>query len=597
MVFIVYKNNIKNLVCYITGTPLFYQVYYKGLKMNSFKKFISAFFYQSKAATLVEYGMLVALMSAIAIVSLINLGAITLSVFETTNDRLKFASTAIDGTERRQSDPMIMRVNTGLTSGTLVGFIVNSSTGLVDLEVDWGDGSSPMIILSGGPVFYEYANDGIYTIQLKGKFEDMTLTGIGADSVGKLIAVTSWGDIQPVNLNGAFERTVNLATLPMSIPASVRSLKGALFASRYNGLEIKNWDVKNITDMSLMFAANTQFNQLLNTWDTSSVKNMSAMFRDTSSFNQVLFSWNVSNVEDFSSMFKNSSFSGGVDSWDTSSAKNMSSMFRGNTAFNGNISSWNVANVEDFSEMFRQSTSFNQDISTWNTTNAKDMEKMFAEASSFNAPIGVWDTGKVTSFKEMFYAASSFNQPLNSWNTSVAKDMESMFAQTSFNSDISGWNTQSLIVAASMFQGNTAFNQNISSWNTTNIQDFASMFEQATAFNINISGWNTTSARKMDYMFSGASAFNQDISSWNVGNVSQFASMFEGASSFNADLGNWDVASVTSPVNMARMFNNASAYAGSLSCWDVIDVVSRPTLFSDGSLMAAEPLWGTPSGC
>ena len=62
--------------------------------------------------------------------------------------------------------------------------------------------------------------------------------------------------------------------------------------------EINNWDVSNVTDMSIMFSSEeaTFFNQPLNKWNVSNVKNMHGMFFNASSFNQPLNKWNVSKV-------------------------------------------------------------------------------------------------------------------------------------------------------------------------------------------------------------------------------------------------------------------------------------------------------------
>jgi hypothetical protein len=48
---------------------------------------------------------------------------------------------------------------------------------------------------------------------------------------------------------------------------------------------------------------------------------------------------------------------------------------------------------------------------------------------------------------------------------------------------------------------------------------FKNCFNGATTFNSNISTWNTTNATNMTAMFQGASTFNQNISGWNVKNV------------------------------------------------------------------------------
>ena len=46
-------------------------------------------------------------------------------------------------------------------------------------------------------------------------------------------------------------------------------------------------------------------------------------------------------------------------------------------------------------------------------------------------------------------------------------------------------------------------------------------FEAATSFNQNISNWNTSAVTDMRYMFVGASAFNQPVGVWDVSSVTK----------------------------------------------------------------------------
>jgi surface protein len=47
----------------------------------------------------------------------------------------------------------------------------------------------------------------------------------------------------------------------------------------------------------------------------------------------------------------------------------------------------------------------------------------------------------------------------------------------------------------------------------------ARMFEKATTFNQDISGWDTGNVNNMNLMFYIATAFNQDLSGWCVTNI------------------------------------------------------------------------------
>ena len=79
---------------------------------------------------------------------------------------------------------------------------------------------------------------------------------------------------------------------------------------------------------------------------------------------------------------------------------------------------------------------------------------------------------------------------------------------------------------------------------TSLITDMSFMFD-GSSFNQDISSWDTSNVTTMDYMFGENTTFNQPIGAWNVSNVTNITQMFRLAGSFNQDLSNWDVTNVT----------------------------------------------------
>ena len=71
----------------------------------------------------------------------------------------------------------------------------------------------------------------------------------------------------------------------------------------------------------------------------------------------------------------------------------------------------------------------------WDTSLVTDMNgyikwgffQGFGAKSTFDGDISKWDTGKVTNMKDMFYAASAFNQDIGNWNTAQVTDMNICF--------------------------------------------------------------------------------------------------------------------------------------------------------------------------
>ena len=149
-------------------------------------------------------------------------------------------------------------------------------------------------------------------------------------------------------------------------------------------VEMADWDVSMVTDMSSLFQSKGQFNADISRWDVSSVTTMHGMFHTADAFNQ------------------------DIGTWDTSSVTTMGSMFQSTNNFNQDISMWDTSSVTDMQLMFYQASAFNQDLSRWDVSSVTTMGDMFQSSGAFNTmPVG-WDTSKVTNSHNMFHSAAAW---------------------------------------------------------------------------------------------------------------------------------------------------------------------------------------------
>ena len=156
------------------------------------------------------------------------------------------------------------------------------------------------------------------------------------------------------------------------------------------------------------------------------------------------------------------------------------------------------------------------------------------------------------------------------WGSNPFQDMSNMFSGcTMLNITASDSpNLSNVIYMSRMFSGASSFNADISNWNTSGIIDMEFMFADATSFNQDIGKWNTINVNKMAGMFYGTTSFNQDIGRWNTSKVITMEYMFYNASSFNQDIGKWNL---NLNVNMENMLDSSGLdcfhYSATINGW------------------------------
>lgn len=300
-----------------------------------------------KGAGLVEYGVVVGLVSVLAIGSVLSLGERVESTYCTVVDTLGGSQSGFtDDSCGAFGAPMVLEVS--VAAGEQVDFIFGSSGDSIDIAVDWGDESAQGRVdaASSAPApdrtaTHTYTEAGTYTIRLAG--EATFFRSLSPDS---LVAVRDWGELGLTSLWNAFSGHTVLASLPGDLPDGVTTIQLILDGATANPSGMSSWDVRNVEHMGDAFRNAVNFDQDLSSWRPESVRFMPRMFQGASAFTSDLSAWNVGNAEETWQMFQDaSSFNADLSNWDVSEVTDMNGMFRDATSFSSDLSGWCVDDI------------------------------------------------------------------------------------------------------------------------------------------------------------------------------------------------------------------------------------------------------------
>jgi len=289
----------------------------------------------------------------------------------------------------------------------------------IDLEIDWGDGTTTTLAAGGysySAPTHTYADGaGTYEIKLMGPTNAGFRFNNGGDKL-KILEISQWGTATIESMYQAFFGCLNLEITATDAPNLSILASTGLFQTFTNCKSLTNigglWDVSAITTMQQMFDNCDVFNDagIIN-WDVSSVDDFYRTFYDCSIFNQDIGGWNTSAVERMRDMFYQcQQFDQDIGGWNTSNVNDMRFMFFNNLAFSHSLAAWDVSKVTNMDAMFFNNDNFTADLSGWTTSALASAAQMFRRAHQMNFDLSQWDWSELTTGFYMLESANALSQ-------------------------------------------------------------------------------------------------------------------------------------------------------------------------------------------
>ena len=199
-------------------------------------------------------------------------------------------------------------------------------------------------------------------------------------------------------------------------------------------------------------------------------------------------------------------------------------------------------------------------ITTWRTTTANESITIPTEGRGYNYTVhwgdGTSKSGKTGDATHTYARAGDYT-------VSIGGDFPRIYfdngGDTAKIREVTQWGDIAWTSMSGAFYG--ANNLTVTATDApdlSRVTNMQSMFKGATSFNSDISGWNTAKVKDMDFLFQNATSFNQDIGGWNTAKVLTMKFMFQGATSFDQNIGNWNIEQMTDVFGMLSMFSGVT---------------------------------------
>ncbi|MCE6959378.1 DUF285 domain-containing protein [Cereibacter sphaeroides] len=449
-----------------------------------------------------------------------------------------------------------------------------------------------------------FSNKNVTTLTSVESFGNLGLRSLAGafDNADKLASLPP---LPPTvtNLDTTFQNSGGtLAGIESWKTGAVTSMSGTFRNSSVNR-NLSKWDTSAVTTMAGMFEGNKSFNQSIGGWDVDQVTSFTGMFQDADAFKADLSTWMPTAALDMTNLFHlNDGFTGNLSSWCLPKIPTRPKNF----AANGKLAAeplWGVCAGSPFTS--GMSLVYAQSGAGFRLGKA-DVLIDWGDGSAVQAVVAPTATTTLTTHSysttgpwrvriagkaEIFQNYNTNLTAVESFGDLGIRTLASAFVDADRLATVAPL-PATVTDLSYAFQNSSGALDGVQAWAIDQVTTLKGTFSGST-FNRDISRWNTANVTDMAALFDGDAAFNQAIGGWDTARVRSFATMFREADAFTADISGWQVPDVR---DMTSMFHGNDGFSGDLSSWCLRYVASRPVNFATPGKLAGEPAWGTCPG-
>lgn len=228
------------------------------------------------------------------------------------------------------------------------------SSGVYDLNADWGDGQNDDITTwDQVETIHTYAAPGIYTITLTGQIEGFQFNFSG--DAEKMLDISNWGPLL-INTDSSFAGCENLDISATNAPTIYSGSMASTFANCFNlgNADLSQWDMSGVTAVGNMFVNCVFFNGDITTWQLLGTTSLSGMMVNCPDFNQDISAWPMAHITEMNLFLFSTSGPGAFDqdlsAWNVTGLTSANLAFTNQTLSDSNydpiLSSWSGQAVQ-----------------------------------------------------------------------------------------------------------------------------------------------------------------------------------------------------------------------------------------------------------